>query len=88
MHLHRLIAGLLGFQYDADCWSLGIAFEKYTNETSTTVPSTGSRVLMQLQLKGLSKVDTGLLDQFKDNVPGYSPLPDSSTPVSKFTDYQ
>ncbi len=88
MHLHRLIAGLLGFQYDADCWSLGIAFEKYTNETSTTVPSTGSRVLMQLQLKGLSKVDNGLLDQFKDNVPGYSPLPDSSTPVSKFTDYQ
>ncbi|WP_322045706.1 LPS-assembly protein LptD [Paraburkholderia sp. J67] len=89
MHDHRLIAGLVGFQYDADCWAIGIAFEKYTNDTgSTTVPSTGSRVLMQLQLKGLSKVDNGLLNQFKDNVPGYSPLPDNSAPVSKFTDYQ
>ncbi len=89
MHLHRLIAGLLGFQYSADCWSLGIAFEKYTNETSsTTVPSTGSRVLMQLELRGLSKVDNGMLNQFKDSVPGYTPVSNNITPLSRFTDYQ
>ncbi|MFT0174839.1 LPS-assembly protein LptD [Paraburkholderia mimosarum] len=88
MHLHRLIAGLVGFQYDADCWSLGVAFEKYTNETSSTVPSSGSRVLMQLQLKGLSKIDNGLLNQFRENVPGYTPMPDSTAPISRFSDYE
>jgi LPS-assembly protein len=88
MSTHRLIAGLLGFQYDADCWSLGVAFEKYTNATSsTTSPSTGTRVLMQLQLKGFSQVDNGLLDQFRANVPGYTPASTVNEPTSRFSDY-
>lgn len=87
MSAHRLIAGLLGLQYDTDCWSLGVAFEKYTNATSTTVPSTGTRVLMQLQLKGFSQVDNGLLNQFRANVPGYTPATTESNPTSRFSDY-
>jgi LPS-assembly protein len=88
MGSHRLIAGLLGLQYDADCWSLGIAFEKYTNATSsTTEPSTGTRVLMQLQLKGFSQVDNGLLNQFRANVPGYTPVSTVNEPTSRFSDY-
>ncbi|WP_408377418.1 LPS-assembly protein LptD [Paraburkholderia megapolitana] len=87
MVTHRLIAGLLGLQYDADCWAVSIAFEKYTNASSTTEPSTGTRVLMQLQLKGFSKIDNGLLDQFRANVPGYTPLPASDAPTSRFSDY-
>ncbi|MFM0739325.1 LPS-assembly protein LptD [Paraburkholderia xenovorans] len=88
MSTHHLIAGLLGFQYDASCWSLGIAFEKYTNATSsTTSPSTGTRVLMQLQLKGFSQLDNGLLNQFRANVPGYTPASTDSAPTSRFSDY-
>ena len=88
MSAHRLIAGLLGLQYDADCWSLGVAFEKYTNATSsTTSPSTGTRVLMQLQLKGFSQVDNGLLNQFRANVPGYTPATTETEPTSRFSDY-
>ncbi|KAE8757793.1 LPS assembly protein LptD [Paraburkholderia madseniana] len=88
MSTHRLIAGLLGLQYDADCWSLGVAFEKYTNATSsTTSPSTGTRVLMQLQLKGFSQVDNGLLNQFRANVPGYTPATTETEPTSRFSDY-
>lgn len=87
MSAHRLIAGLLGLQYDTDCWSLGVAFEKYTNATSTTVPSTGTRVLMQLQLKGFSQVDNGLLNQFRANVPGYTPASTGNEPTSRFSDY-
>ncbi len=87
MGVHRLIAGLLGLQYDADCWSLGVAFEKYTNATSsTTSPSTGTRVLMQLQLKGFSQVDNGLLNQFRASVPGYTPEASPAAPVSRFSD--
>ncbi|MBN3755646.1 LPS-assembly protein LptD [Paraburkholderia sp. Tr-20389] len=89
MSTHRLIAGLLGLQYDAQCWSLALAFEKYTNATSSTSePSTGTRVMMQLQLKGLSRSDRGLLDQFKADVPGYSSTPADDAPVSRFSDYQ
>jgi LPS-assembly protein len=89
MSTHRLIAGLLGLQYDAQCWSLALAFEKYTNSTgSTSSPSTGTRVLTQLQLKGLSRSDRGLLDQFKADVPGYSSAPADEAPVSRFGDYQ
>jgi LPS-assembly protein len=88
MAAHRLIAGLLGLQYNADCWSLGVAFEKYTNATSsTTSPSTGTRVLMQLQLKGLSQVDNGMLNQFRANVPGYTPASNAIEPTSRFSDY-
>jgi len=88
MRTHRLIAGLLGFQYDADCWALALGFEKYTNATSTTESSTGSRVLLQLQLKGLSKVDNGLLSEFRASVPGYTPVPSIDAPLSRFSDYQ
>jgi LPS-assembly protein len=88
MRTHRLIAGLLGLQYDADCWALALAFEKYTNATGTTTePTTGSRVFLQLQLKGLSRVDNGLLSEFRANVPGYTPLPSSDVPLSRFSSY-
>ncbi|MBW9104286.1 LPS-assembly protein LptD [Paraburkholderia phenoliruptrix] len=88
MSSHRLIAGLLGLQYEANCWSLGVAFEKYTNATSsTTSPSTGTRVLMQLQLKGFSQVDNGLLNQFRASVPGYTPTSTVEAPTSRFSDY-
>ncbi|MGF6770343.1 LPS-assembly protein [Paraburkholderia sp. GAS199] len=88
MSEHRLIAGLLGLQYDASCWSLGLALEKYTNATSSvTAPSTGTRVLMQLQLKGFSQIDNGLLNQFRANVPGYTPETPDTTPTSRFSNY-
>ena len=86
---HRLIAGLLGVQYDAQCWSLGLAVQKYTEEDDTTgQPTSGTRVLLQLQLKGFSKVDNGLLEQFKASVPGYTPLPSSTPQDSRFSNYE
>ncbi|MDR6423859.1 molybdate-binding protein, partial [Paraburkholderia phenoliruptrix] len=51
-------------------------------------PSTGTRVLMQLQLKGFSQVDNGLLNQFRANVPGYTPASAVEEPVSRFSDYR
>lgn len=83
---HRLVAGLLGLQYTADCWALSLALEKYTNVSSTSTPNTGTRVLMQLQLNGMSKIDNGLLQQFRASVPGYSIAP-SAPAESRFSDY-
>nr|WP_244109043.1 LPS-assembly protein LptD [Burkholderia anthina] len=83
---HRLVGGLLGFQYAADCWAVSVALQKYTNYNGTTSPTTGTRVLVQLQLNGLSRIDNGLLQQFRANVPGYS-TPTLPAPASRFTDY-
>ena len=86
---HHLVAGLLGVQYDADCWSLSLAVQKYTNvSTTTSVASSATRVLLQLQLKGLTKIDNGLSSQFRASIPGYTPLPSPAAPESRFSDYE
>ena len=89
MVAHRLVAGLLGIRYDADCWSLSFAVQKYTNiATSTTTASSATRVLLQLQFKGLTKIDNGLSEQFKASIPGYTPLPSPPEPESRFSNYE
>jgi LPS-assembly protein len=86
---HRLVAGLLGVEYDAEGWSLSLAVQKYTNViTTTTEPASATRVLMQLQLKGLTKLDDGLADQFRQSIPGYTPLPPPAPPQSRFSNYE
>lgn len=86
---HHLIAGLLGVQYDAQCWSLSLAVQKYSEEDDTTgEPTSGTRVLLQLQLKGFSRIDNGLLQQFQSSVPGYTALPSTVPADSRFSDYQ
>jgi LPS-assembly protein len=83
---HRVLAGLIGLQYSADCWGISLAYQKYTNVSSTTTPSTGTRVLLQLQLNGLSHIDNGLQQQFRASIPGYSVAPTAS-PQSPFSNY-
>jgi LPS-assembly protein len=83
---HQLITGLIGMQYTADCWAVSLALEKYVDPTDTLTPSTGTRVLMQLQLNGLTRIDNGLLQQFKASVPGYAATP-APVPQSRFSDY-
>jgi LPS-assembly protein len=45
-------------------------------------------VLLQLQLKGFSRIDNGLLQQFQSSVPGYTALPSTVPADSRFSDYQ
>jgi LPS-assembly protein len=86
---HRLVDGLVGFQYDADCWAFGIGIQRYANGlTASQTATTGTRVLAQLQLKGLSKIDNGLVQAFAAGVRGYMPLPPPAPPQSRFSDYQ
>lgn len=86
---HRVVDGLIGLQYDADCWTLGLAFQRYANGVETSgVPGTGTRILAQLELKGFSKIDNGLVAQFRASVPGYQPTPALPPPQSRFTNYE
>ncbi|WP_269509834.1 hypothetical protein [Burkholderia sp. IMCC1007] len=40
-----------------------------------------------MQLNGLSRIDNGLQQQFRANVPGYSTPTLPPTPTSRVTDY-
>ncbi|HKR47743.1 MAG TPA: LPS-assembly protein LptD [Paraburkholderia sp.] len=86
---HRIVDGLVGMQYDADCWVLGVGLQRYANGLNTSgTPNSSTRFLAQLTLKGLSNVDNGLVAAFRTAVPGYTQLPGQAPPDSRFTDYQ
>ncbi len=85
---HRLTDSLVGFQYNEDCWAFGLAFQRYANgaNVKTDAPQSGTRILAQLELKGVTKAGNGLLEQFRASVPGYTPMP-AMQPPSRFTHY-
>jgi LPS-assembly protein len=90
---NRLVDGLIGFQYDAGCWALGLGVQRYVDGVTATsagtlVPSSGTRYLMQLTLKGLTRVDNGLAAAFQAGVQGYTPPPLPGPPLSRFSDYE
>jgi LPS-assembly protein len=86
---HRLVDGLLGMQYDADCWVLGVGLQRYADGIDTSGRYTSAtRFLAQLTLKGLSNVDNGLVAAFRASVPGYTPLPSPPPLPSRFTNYE
>jgi LPS-assembly protein len=85
----RVVDALLGVQYDADCWTLGVGFQRYANGVNTTGSQTsGTRVLAQLTFKGLSSVDNGLMSAFRASVAGYQPPPPPPPPESQFNNYE
>jgi len=85
----RVVDALLGMQYDADCWTLGVGFQRYANGVNSTGgTSSGTRVLAQLTFKGLSSVDNGLMSAFRASVAGYQPPPPPPPPESQFNNYE
>src|SRR5260370_39210125 len=83
---HRLVDGLLGFQYDADCWTLGVGLQRYANGVNSTGSNTAcTRVLAQLTFKGLSNVDNGLTAAVRARVNGYTPPPPPPPPLARYT---
>jgi LPS-assembly protein len=86
---HRIVDGLIGLQYDADCWTLGAGIQRYANGINTSAQQqTGTRFLAQLTFKGLSSVDNGLIAAFRSSVAGYTPLPPPPPPEARFTNYE
>nr|WP_223217595.1 LPS-assembly protein LptD [Paraburkholderia phenoliruptrix] len=86
---HRIVDGLVGLQYDADCWTLGAGIQRYANGLNTSGQQQSStRFLAQLTFKGLSSVDNGLIAAFRSSVAGYTPLPPPPPPESRFINYE
>lgn len=76
----RFTDSLVGLEYDAGCWIGRVVAERLSTGTSEAT----TRLLLQLELVGLSRLNVGSnpLQVLKDNVPGYQLLRDRDAPVS------
>lgn len=64
----RLLAGLLGLEYNACCWSLRLV----ANRFATAEQKTSTAVFVQLELNGLMKIGTNPIRVLQQGIPGYT----------------
>jgi len=76
----RLTDSVAGFEYDAGCWVMRFGVERL----STGRAETNTRLMLQLELVGLSQLGSNALKVLKDNVPGYRRLSSDRSPSSDF----
>jgi LPS-assembly protein len=63
----RITDSLFGAEYDSGCWIARIVAERL----STGRAEATTRLMLQLELVGLSRIGSNPLQALKDNVPGY-----------------
>jgi LPS-assembly protein len=81
----KTLEGVLGFEYNADCWALRIVGQQLT----TTTEQASKSVFVQFELNGLARLGTNPIDVLKRSVPGYltGNEPSMRTPGGAVTDY-
>ncbi|HBF50522.1 MAG TPA: LPS-assembly protein LptD [Massilia sp.] len=68
---HKVLEGLVGLEYKADCWVFRMGAQRFV----TAAQSTSTPVFFQLELNGLSGFGMGNpLDSFNKSIPGYTRL--------------
>jgi LPS-assembly protein len=80
----RLTDALLGFEYDAGCWIMRVVGEQLSIGRSEAT----KRLLVQLELIGLSRLGSNPLRVLKDNIPGYRLLRDDPRRPSEPPPYE
>ncbi len=68
----RVTDAILGFEYDAGCWIGRVVAERVSTGRSQAT----TRLLLQLELVGLSRIGSNPLKVLRDNIPGYRLLRD------------
>ena len=66
----RITDSVIGFEYDAGCWIGRVVAERLSTGRSEAT----TRLLLQLELVGLSRLGSNPLQVLKDNIPGYKLL--------------
>ncbi|HET9823661.1 MAG TPA: LPS assembly protein LptD [Burkholderiaceae bacterium] len=79
----RITDSLAGLEYDAGCWIGRVVAER----VSTGRAAATTRLMLQLELVGLSRLGSNPLSVLKDNIPGYTLLRDERTdpPLRTYT---
>ena len=80
----RITDSIMGFEYDAGCWIGRVVAERLSTGRSEAT----TRLLLQLELVGLSRLGASPLQVLKDNIPGYRLLrePSGTGATSNFYD--
>ncbi|MGE4051392.1 MAG: LPS-assembly protein LptD [Piscinibacter sp.] len=79
----RITDSVLGFEYDAGCWIGRVVAERLSTGRSEAT----TRLLLQLELVGLSRLGSNPLQVLKDNIPGYRLLRDERGTPAVTTSY-
>ena len=66
----RLTDSVAGVEYDSGCWVMRAGIQR----VSTGQAETNTRLMLQLELVGLSQLGSNALKVLRDNVPGYRQL--------------
>jgi len=68
----KVVDGLLGFEYKADCWALRFVAQRFTLDSVNN--NTGFSI--QLELSGLARLGVGNdpIESLKRNISGYQPI--------------
>ena len=86
MNEHRLVAAIVGFEYDAGCWLGRAVLEQLQTSTSTL----SQRLMFQLEFVGFTRLGNSPLKTLKDNIPSYQYLREQTSTSgipSRFSNY-
>ncbi|MGH8633491.1 MAG: LPS-assembly protein LptD [Burkholderiales bacterium] len=67
---NRTLEGLLGAEYQADCWGLRLVAHRF----ATTTQQTATTFFVQLELNGVSRIGTNPMEALRRNIGGYARL--------------
>ena len=79
----KLVDGIIGIEYDGCCWVGRVVLQRSQNSTAVA----NTRILIQLELVGFSRIGVNPLTVLKTNVPRYELLRDQVAAPSRFTNY-
>lgn len=78
MRESRITDSIVGVEYDAGCWIGRVVAERLSTGRSEAT----TRLLLQLELVGLSRLGSNPLQALKDNIPGYRLLREERAPAA------
>jgi LPS-assembly protein len=79
-----IIEGVLGFEYNADCWTTRFVMQRFV----TAAGRTTSAFFIQLELSGLARIGSDPFDILRRNIPGYRLPNDRPVLPSRFFGYE
>lgn len=80
----KLVDAVVGLEYDGCCWIGRVVVQR----TQSSTASANTRLLLQLELVGFSRIGASPLNVLKSNIPRYQFLRDQVTAPSRFTNYE
>ena len=80
----KLVDAIVGLEYDGCCWIGRVVLQRLQNSTA----SANTRILLQLELVGFSRLGVNPLNILKSNIPRYQFLRDQVTAPSRFSNYE